>query len=61
MKIAFLTNLTAQGSLQILKRLGELTEHSLEHIYFYNTLAEAQKSRIKILREFGLQRVAGIF
>ncbi len=59
MKIAFLTNLTAQDSLPILQRLGELTEHSLEHIYFYNTLAEAQKSPLKVLREFGLRRVAG--
>ena len=58
MKIAFLTNLTAQDSLPILQRLGELTEHSLEHVYFYNTLAEAKKSPLKILREFGVRRVA---
>lgn len=59
MKIAFLTNLTAQDSLPIIKRLGELSEHTLEHVYFYNTLAEAKKSPLKILREFGVRRVVG--
>ena len=59
MKVAFLTNLTAQDSLPILRRLGELAEQTLDHVYFYDTLAEAKKSPLKILREFGLRRVVG--
>ncbi len=59
MKVAFLTNLTAQDSLPLLRRLGELAEHTLDHVYFYDTLAEAKKSPLKILREFGLRRVIG--
>lgn len=57
MKLAFLTNVTATESLPVLDRLGELSEFTVAHVYLYNTMSEAQKSPLKILREFGFRRV----
>jgi methionyl-tRNA formyltransferase len=57
MRIAFYTNLTAFDSLPVLKRLGQSPNHELVHVFFYNTLSEAQKSPLKTLREFGVRRL----
>lgn len=57
MKLAFLTNVTATESLPVLDRLGELSEFNVAHVYLYNTMTEAKKSPLKVLREFGFRRV----
>lgn len=57
MRIAFYTNLTAVDSLAVLAELHRSPMTIPVHIYFYNTLSEAGRTPIKILRDFGVRRL----
>jgi hypothetical protein len=58
MRVAFLTNLTARDSLPVLQKLIGNKRIELIQVIFYDTVGEARQSPLKILKEFGLGRVA---
>lgn len=53
MRVAFFTNLTAQVSLPVLKKLADSPQLELRHVFFYDTLSAGRKSPGQILRQFG--------
>lgn len=57
MRIAFYTNSTARDSFAVLKKLAQSKEVELVQVIFYDTMREARQSPLKILKEFGVQRV----
>jgi folate-dependent phosphoribosylglycinamide formyltransferase PurN len=57
MRVALLTNRTAQASLPILHRLATSEQVELQHVFFFNTLAAGQNSPLQTLRQFGWKKV----
>lgn len=57
MRVAFYTNATATDSLPVLERLSNCPRQQVVRVYLYDTLKEAKRSPLKILREFGWRRV----
>lgn len=56
MRVAMLTNLTAQASLPVLQSLARSTGIELAHVYFFDTLSSSRKSPWIVLRQFGWKK-----
>ena len=56
MRVALLTNRTTQLSLPILESLAKNAKLDLQHIYFYDTLAEVRRSPLKLLANLGVRQ-----
>jgi len=57
MRVALLTNRTAQASLPVLHRLATSEQVALQHVFFFNTLSAGQNSPLQILRQFGWKKI----